>query len=101
MSQTIPQFTTEQLSGANLTESERHKLLTKQRRRLALDILADQSTPVTLVELAEKIAGREHDSAADEDSVKRIRTSLHHVHLPKMNELGIISYDGESNTITH
>lgn len=101
MSQTIPRFTTDQSSGANLTENERHELLRKERRRMVLDILADQSTPVTLAELVDEIAGREDDSVADENTVKQIRISLHHVHLPQMNEFGIISYDGESNTITH
>lgn len=101
MPQTISEFTTEYPSIAGLTESERHRLLSKERRRLALDVLADKSHSVELAELVDEIAGREYGSDVDEETRQRIRISLHHVHLPQMAELGVISYDGESTTITN
>jgi hypothetical protein len=46
------------------------------------------------------VAIREDGSdAADADVVERVQVALHHVHLPKMDELGILDYDQESHRI--
>lgn len=100
MSQTTTELTTDVPSIANLSETERHRLLMNERRRMALEILTERSTSVELAELADEIAAREFGREASQDAVKRVKVSLHHVHLPQMDELDIIDYDGTSNTIT-
>lgn len=86
-----------QRSTVSITESERHDLLAKERRRVAVDVLTEAGS-MTLEELASEVVDRRHDST-DEDAIERARTSLHHVHLPKMVDIGVIDYDPETKRV--
>lgn len=72
-------------------------LLANTRRRYALYALSHQIGAMSLGELAEQIAIYEGDSAYDQ--YERIVTSLHHTHLPKLVEAGIVRYDAEQETV--
>lgn len=85
--------------AAELSASERHSLFAADRRRLAIDILAGRSSPVELEGLAARITARGNGSAADEESIERVAITLHHTHLPKMAEMGVVDYDPESRTV--
>jgi hypothetical protein len=37
--------------------------------------------------------------AADEEFVERVKISLHHNHLPKMADLGVVEYDPDATRI--
>lgn len=82
-----------------LAESDRHRLLMAERRRLALDVLAVRDGPIALADLGREVAARENVDAFDEDAVTLVTLSLHHVHLPKMATYGVIDYDRERNRI--
>jgi hypothetical protein len=85
---------------ADLSERDRHRLLASDRRRLVLDVLSERSDPVTLDELAAELATKESTlDASDEESVRRVKISLHHVHLPKMSDFGLLEYDADSHRI--
>lgn len=85
---------------ADLTESERHRLLEVDRRRYALDALAEYDDPVDLEELAEAVAAREDDLDESEPSVRSaMATALHHIHLPKLADAGVVEYDPRSNVV--
>lgn len=100
MSQTITNFSDELPSIDGLTETERHTLLRDERRRLALDVLAEQPATVGLSEVAARIAARADDcDASDDETVRQIEVALHHTHLPKMEELGVLSYQPETHHI--
>lgn len=99
MSQTSNNTPEKTLRGVELTEQERHRLLAAERRRLALDVLAGSSVPVDLEELARRIAERESGNPADGRTVERVAVSLHHAHLPRMDEVGVLDYDPEENRI--
>lgn len=87
-------------NSANLTESEHHRLLADDRRKLALDILAGRTTAVGLAELASGVLAREDGvDAIDEAAVERVACQLHHVHLPLMDEFGVVDYDLETNRV--
>jgi hypothetical protein len=84
----------ERTETAELTTDERHRLLSNGRRRAVLAVLSDRSTPVELADLAAAVADRETDAeAADEALVDRVKVSLHHVHLPRMDSLGVVEYE--------
>jgi hypothetical protein len=86
---------------SGLTESERYRILSDERRRLVLDVLADRTPPVTLDRLAAVIAEREDGlDPDDQETVERVRIDLHHCHLPKIAAHGIVDYDRQSNRIT-
>lgn len=100
MSQTITDFNDELPRIVDLTETERHTLLRDERRRLVLDVLADRSATVDLSEVAAEVAAREDGCDADDDAaVQRIEVALHHTHLPKMEELGVLSYQPETHHV--
>lgn len=97
MSQTTTGVADEQMGTADLTDSERYSLLTARRRRLALEILAERSSPVELPDLAAEVAAREDGlDATDEDAVRRVKITLCHVHLPKLTDSGVVDYNGEA-----
>jgi len=80
-------------------------LLSSTRRRYAIYYL--QQTPdgvATLDDLTEKVAAWETDTAADdvpEDFGQRVRTSLHHTHLPRLDDANIVDYDARSESIRY
>ena len=87
------------LNRATTTESEYHDLLTAERRRLLLDVLLERPPPVDLETVAEGIAEREDDSRIYDDTVEAISVALHHVHLPKFVDAGVLEYDTSTNRI--
>lgn len=81
-------------TSVDLTESQRHRMLAVERRRTTLEVLEDLTAPVDLEDLAVAVAEREADGdRVDEGTVEQVRISLHHAHLPKLADLGIIAYD--------
>lgn len=79
------------------------ELLSEPRRRTLLYALKDHpSQGVPLDELAERIHEREQAIPVREaDPFDRIRIDLVHVHLPKLEEIGILEYDDETKTVLY
>jgi len=78
-------------------------MLSNQRRRYVLYYLNREPGPVSLRDLAERIAAWENDIDVDEldyKQRKRVYTSLHQTHLPKLDDVGIVDYDRDGGTIT-
>ena len=85
---------------ADLSMSERHRLLAAERRRLVLRILAGEPPPFSLERLAAEVAVRETaGGTVDEQTRKRVEIALHHDHLPELAAAGVLTYDAESNRI--
>lgn len=100
MSQAFTDITAEHPSVASLPETDRRRLLAAERRRLALAVLAEQTTPVELAELAPEIAAREAGvDAIEEEAVEQVAITLHHTHLPTLAEVGVVEYDLRSQRI--
>ncbi len=90
------------VSEGEQTKDVVFRCLANQRRRLVVSVLDQDSQPVTLSDLAKRVAARtdETPTAGGTDAaVERIRTSLHHVHLPKLVEAGIVDYDIEQQLV--
>lgn len=87
-------------SNIDLSTSEQHRLLAAEQRRLVLEILEDESLPFGLKGLATEVAAREAENdTANEETVRRVLISLHHTHLPALDDAGILTYDPESHRI--
>ena len=85
---------------AGLTTGDCHELLSSRYCRLALVCLAEQSAAMDLGELTDRVAMRADDVDADDgEAVERIAIGLHHVHLPKMDDAGVVDYYPESHLI--
>lgn len=72
-------------------------------RRYVLYYLAELEAPVTFDRLATRVAAWQTDSdpeTVNSDTLDQIRTVLYHVHLPKLAEVGVITYDDNPGDIT-
>lgn len=86
-----------QTQAAEISEHEQYRLLGDERRRTAANVLAEQSSSLTLSELATELAARE--TAAENVSQRTLEVRLHHVHLPLMDDVGVLDYDSEANHV--
>ena len=87
------------LREVELKQDQRYRLLASARRRLVIDILAETTEPVGLEELAEGVVTREDVAPSSDDAKERVAISLHHVHLPKLSDAGVLDYDPEKHRI--
>ena len=86
-----------------LETNELHGAFTSGRRRTTLSMLAGRSTPVDGVTIARAVAARETGTTPESvtpDRAEEVRTMLYHVHLPKLDEAGLIEYDRDDDVVT-
>lgn len=81
-----------------LTESDIFVLLAKRRRRLLLRVLRESTTPLTAMELAERIGNREYEAPTAEDR-HTVHLSLHHNHLPRLDDAEVVVFDANEGTV--
>ena len=83
-----------------LTESDRIRLLASSRRRAILEVVEDRSMPVDLDTLARAVGVAEIGvDGLTEETVDRIAITLHHDHLPRLDDAGVLDYDAASNAV--
>lgn len=89
------------LRGAaiDLSESERHRVLASDRRRTVLAVLGERRAPSDLRRLAEAVARREADDSTTPGDAERVAISLHHRHLPLLDDLGVVAYDPDARRV--
>lgn len=85
----------EPVGVSRISADDAFGVLQSRRRRLVVRELYGRSPPFSLWTLADRIRELED---GDDDAV---RTSLHHAHLPRLDEAGAIDYDPETRTVTH
>jgi DNA-binding transcriptional ArsR family regulator len=96
------------MSRTETPESELSKdtifsMLSNQRRRHVLHYLKRNTGPATIRDLAEQIAAWENGIDIQELSYKqrkRVYTSLHQTHLPKLDDCGIVEYNRDRGVVT-
>lgn len=69
--------------------------LSAPRRRLVAEYV-DENGRATLRELAEHVAERE---SPNRPSIESIELSLHHSHVPRLVDAGLLAYDGDRKQI--
>jgi len=75
-----------------------YSLLANERRRTIVSIVDDEATPVSPDCLATLLAEREtgDSTAAPPDAlVRELETAVHHVHLPSLEDAGIVDLNSE------
>ena len=83
-----------------LEEGEIYDVLRNDRRRLALHCLRGSEGSLSVGELSEQVAGHETgERPPPRQKRQSAYVSLHQTHLPKLDELGIVSYDGENKVV--
>lgn len=86
-------------SSIGLTTNERHRLLQSLHRRLAVAVLSERTPPVDLDELALATVDQSVEEESASLTVRESTISLHHAHLPLMDDLGVLEYDPQTNRV--
>ncbi|WP_436909265.1 DUF7344 domain-containing protein [Halosimplex marinum] len=76
--------------------------LADERRRLVVRLLDDADAALTVEELAERMVEREGGGSGDpgnEADIARLRTSLYHVHVPKLSDAGVVRFSPEQRRV--
>jgi len=80
------------------------KCLGNPRRRIVLDALSHRLQPIHIEMLAREVGARESDMAEQdvpEQDLNEILVSLHHVHLPKLRDAELISFERDDETVVY
>ena len=86
----------------DLSYDESFDLLSNTRRRYALYYLRRNGEAATLGDLSDHIAAWENGVDPEEVTYqerKRVYTSLQQVHLPRMDDLGVVAFDSQSGVV--
>lgn len=79
---------------------EHAELLADERRRLAIEVLSGRTVFVELGELAAEIAALEERATPPTEGASRdVEIDLHHIHLPMLEEAGLLDYDSELQVV--
>lgn len=76
---------------------------TDERRAVLAALTETDDSEVTLTGLAAFVAAAIQSdtvTAVDESTLRQVRRSLHHVHLPTLDHAGLVEYDVETRTVT-
>ncbi|GAA0248478.1 hypothetical protein ACFFQF_07010 [Haladaptatus pallidirubidus] len=86
----------------NLSFETLFDVLGSSRRRFVLSNLSESPTPVRIDDLAECIAAAEEGRATTDvtpEMMNEIEILLYHVHLPKMADVGLVTYDASAGIV--
>lgn len=70
------------------------------RRGAVLTILESRNAPQRRDDLAREVAAREADGEPSTEVVEEVQVTLHHVHLPKLDDAGLIDYDADEGMVS-
>jgi len=89
-------------STGELDDTDCLDLLGSERRRAVLEqfVAADDRT-LSLRSLSTAVARTESDSGVGAIPPDKVRISLHHAHLPKLEDAGVVDYDPDEQTVTY
>ncbi|MDR5657349.1 hypothetical protein RH831_09165 [Halodesulfurarchaeum sp. HSR-GB] len=76
-------------------------LLSNQRRRHVLCLLAERDEEVALSEIAREIAAKMNDvepEGVEEGAYRSVYVALYQNHVPRLAEAGVLEYDAEERT---
>lgn len=82
-----------------------HELLSNPERRNSMHLIKNRGSielddlAATLYRALDEEYGLDDD--IPEDEIERFEASLHHTHIPKLAETGLVEYDDENNVVHH
>lgn len=87
-------------SDLDLEEVEIHSILSNERRRYVIEFLRETEGSLPVRDLSERIAEIETGESPPPSNIRQSAyVSLHQTHLPKLDELGIVDYDGTTGDV--
>ena len=88
---------------ASLTLDDVLACLSNERRRLTIVFLHRHGGPLSLSEVAERVAARQYGvdrSALTSDQRKCVYTGLYQAHMSKLTEVGAVEFDDREKTLS-
>ena len=82
-----------------LSRDATFELLASGHRRAVLRRLDDGEEPVPVPELVAAVVTQEASVEFTPDEHEQVAVSLEHVHLPKLDDAGVIEYDVDAGTV--
>ena len=85
-----------------VAQDEVYRTSVSERRRHVLTAVRRESTPIDAGDLARQVTIQEacdNSRMVTEESIREVHVSLHHHHLPKLADLGVIEYDPEAKIV--
>ncbi|MXR40974.1 hypothetical protein GRX01_06415 [Halobaculum sp. WSA2] len=86
----------------DLSEDTLYSVLSNRRRRYTIHYLKQREEPVSVQDLAERVAAWENDKRPSEitsQERKRVYVSLYQSHLDTLDGEGIVEYDSDAGTV--
>lgn len=83
----------------DISPTDSFDILADPRRRQLLLLLddVDRDDRISLADLSERLA----EEADGDESSRDVAISLHHHHLPKLEDAGLLAYDPATKTVSH
>lgn len=82
----------------------RYKLMADAKRRAVVTALDSGGPPIALADLARQVSVYETEPTIDREREpsphQRTYASLYHVHVPKLADAGVVSFDTDRRTVT-
>lgn len=88
--------------GNTLAQDTVYDLLSNGRRRFVISKLRRAEEPLSVSDLSEAVAAWENDvpqSELTDKQIKRVYVSLYQIHIPKLDEAGLVEYDKDSGLV--
>lgn len=99
---TVEEPASETQSTTTLSKSEAFDVLRNGRRRNAITCLRERDGEMSVTELTTCVAAKEYDEPPEElssEQYKRVYTGLYQCHLDRADELGVLEFDSDDNTV--
>ena len=73
----------------------------RERRKLLGYLIESEGDTATVEELLDRLVEDEADRTGEIPNRARFKTSLYHIHLPKLADAGILDYDSRSREVRY
>ncbi|MFC7139151.1 hypothetical protein ACFQMA_04775 [Halosimplex aquaticum] len=74
-------------------------LLAEQRRRYVVAYLDEAEASVAVTDLARRIVQWESEQSSSDPDPEAVSRSLHHCHLPKLEDADVVAYDADTTEV--
>lgn len=87
-------------TNEGISLSQIFDVLQNERRRIVIRYLADCDDPVEFTDLVDHVAATAADVERIDSTIRKAAyTSLYQSHLPKLEDLGVVTYDQNAGTV--
>lgn len=87
--------------GSVASQASTNPALVDDRRREILAVIESEDGPITREALARNVAARDADGEPSESRIESVLVQLHHCHVPKLVDAGLLEYDRSDGRITY